>query len=804
METITSPLGQQRLGHERSGYERLVRWRDFERTPLGVRLRAETEAGTLVDVTVEFVLPNVVRLRARSEGFRSKERGTTGGCLLVREDWESIPFMLSEGSDHLHLATSSVQLNVARDPWRVSFLDAAGELLCREASERVPDRSGNPDKARALVDLGFSRVPGSERVMVREAFELAPDEDLYGLGEQFARINRVGQRFELWATDAYGISRRASYKNVPFLWSTRGYGLFVNTTYRVAFDLGSASLLTHSFTHEGPELEMFLLHGPEPAAILQHYCELTCYAPVPPRWSFGLWMSGRGRTDGPGENVPGDEDRAGLEQLAQDLSTHDIPCDVLHVDSRWMGELPDWCGLQWDAARFPDPEGIIQKLRERGLRLCLWECPYVAESAPVFKEGLERGYFVKDEQGEPYMMIVWADVVPPVALVDFTNPDAVAWWQSLHRPLLEQGVSVFETDLGESAPEDGVYYSGMTGQEAHNLYPLLYNDAVFDVTREVSGYGLVWARAGWAGSQRTPTCWGGQSFADFPHMANQLRAMLSIGLSGVPFYGHDIGGFAGHSDPELYVRWAQLGLFSSHSRCHGTTPREPWAFGEEAEAVFRRYARLRYRLLPYIYSTAVHATQTGLPMARALVLKYSHDPNVRHLDSEYLFGDSFLVAPVLERGARRRMVYLPAGEWVDYWSREVHRGPMWLNYPAPLEILPLFVRRGAIVPMGPQAAYSDDAVGKGVVLDVYPADQGRFTLHHDGAPPVGISYSADSTVLQMVVGPLPVPPVIVLNGFPSVRHVTVNNRAHDRWRVEGGGAVIELTDPGRAEIMVWR
>jgi len=287
-------------------------------------------------------------------------------------------------------------------------------------------------------------------------------------------------------------------------------------------------------------------------------------------------------------------------------------------------------------------------------------------------------------------------------------------------------------------------------------------------------------------------------------MANQLRAALSIGLSGIPFYSHDIGGFAGQPDAELYVRWAQFGLFSSHSRCHGTTPREPWEFGEQAEAIFRRYAKLRYRLLPYIYSTGVQAARTGLPVVRALVLKYSHDPNVRHLDSEYLFGDNFLVAPVLERGARRRMVYLPVGEWVDYWSREVHEGPIWLNYPAPLEILPLFVRRGAIIPMGPDVDHTGQAVGASLVLDIYPAYPGRFTLYDEEALPVEISYTADETALQLRIGALSTPPVIILNGFPSARRVTVNHHPHERWRTEGGGLVIELTQPGEADIIVWR
>jgi alpha-D-xyloside xylohydrolase len=466
METITSA----------PGYEHVARWRDFERTPLGARFNAETGAGTPVEITLDFVMPKVVRLRMSPEKL-----GPARSHLLVQEKWEPVPFMVSEAPDRLELSTRRVRLDVARDPWAIRFLDTAGGIVCREASERTPDR--------AVTDLGFLRDPESGQVTVHETFGLAHDEHLYGLGEQFARLNRVGQRFELWATDAYGISHHATYKNIPFLWSTRGYGLFVNTTFRVTFDLATVSLLAHGFTHEGPELDMFLICDPEPAAILRRYCDLTGYAPVPPRWSFGLWMSRCGY-----------QNRDEVEQVAEGLRTHDIPCDVIHIDPWWMGDPANWCGLQWDEERFSDPAGMIQELRERGLRVCLWENPYVAEDAPIFKQGRKRGYFVKDQDGEPYMTRAWTDVVPPVAVVDFTNPEAVVWWQTLHHPLLGQGVAAFKTDFGEGAPADGIYHNGMSGREVHNLYPLLYNRAVFEVTEKMRGRGLVWGRSGWAGS----------------------------------------------------------------------------------------------------------------------------------------------------------------------------------------------------------------------------------------------------------------------------------------------------------------
>jgi alpha-D-xyloside xylohydrolase len=390
---------------------------------------------------------------------------------------------------------------------------------------------------------------------------------------------------------------------------------------------------------------------------------------------------------------------------------------------------------------------LIEVLHRLGLRLSLWEHPYISVESELFAVGKEKGYFVRRPDGEVYAIDYGLSLSPkpdgrvrlaagrdswnaPAAMVDFTNPEAVLWYKDLHRPLLRMGVDAFKTDFGEDIPADAVFANGQTGATMHNLYPLLYNRAVFEVTQEEKGYGVVWARSGFAGSQLYPLVWSGDPAADFQSLASTVRGGLSAGLSGLPFWSSDIGGYRGAPPAELYVRWAQFGFFCSHSRMHGDSPREPWVFGEEAAAIVRRYALLRYELFPYIYSAAFEAGLEGLPIIRALPLVFPDDPNVFDKDFEYMFGPWFLVAPVVEPGGKRE-VYLPEGVWFDYWTGETLVGPRNLSLLVPLDVLPLYVRGGAIIPRMARVRRIPEERLDPVVVEVWPHSQSSYNLYED-------------------------------------------------------------------------
>jgi alpha-D-xyloside xylohydrolase len=356
--------------------------------------------------------------------------------------------------------------------------------------------------------------------------------------------------------------------------------------------------------------------------------------------------------------------------VARDLRAHAIPCDVIHIDTDWYER--DWeCDLRFGPTKFPDPAGMISALRTQGFRVCLWQWPNMLVGSALYNEARDGGYLAKRSNGHAY---TYPGFMADAGFIDYSNPAAVAWIQDKFRALFRQGAACIKADFGEGAPPDAVYH-GVPRESMHNLYPLLYNQAVFAVTEEFwgEGQGIIWGRSAWAGSQRYPVHWSGDGIARYEDLPCVLRSALNFGLSGFPFYSHDIGGFSGLPSPDVYVRWAQFGLFSSHARAHGTPPREPWVYGAEAERIFRQYDNLRYRLLPYIYSEAVECGRSSLPMLRALALDFQDDPTALAIDDQYLFGPSILVAPILDE-RNRRAVYLPPGQWIDYWSKQTLDG----------------------------------------------------------------------------------------------------------------------------------
>lgn len=757
----------------------LQRWVEYDRCKSGVILHCETTDQQTVQFRLDFVLPDVLRVRMSPDEIRYGPSD-----ILVQEEWPAFPFDLTAQDNCLVLTTERMRVEAQRLPWQIRAFDVEkyGVAAAPFFKQRIDDRAYGP--RYEVQPIGFVR-DHQGRLTVRETVAVSPGECFYGFGEKFTPLNKWGQELVSWTVDAGTVSSYRSYKNIPFFVSTAGYGLLVHSSCPIVYCMGSESTISYSIHISDSQLDYFLIYGPDFKHILKRYCDLTGYAPVPPQWSFGFWISRCSY-----------KSRVEIEAIVREMRARDLPCDVIHLDPWWMGNGP-WSTYEWDTESFPNPEEMIQNLRAQGMRICLWIHPYVPKGTKAYDEVLEKGYYVRSPDG---------GVSPPVdyflgtelAVLDFTNPQTCAWLESKLQTLLDMGVAVFKTDFGEQAPVDAIYHDGRSGLGMHNLYPLLYNRMVFELTKRHYGRGLVWGRSGYAGSQRYPVQWGGDSYGSFDQLASQLRGLLSYGMSGVPFCSHDVGGFDYApqafdqpnpedypKDPTLYIRWLQLGVFSSHIRAHGKQPREPWTYGLQAEEIARRYLKLRYRLLPYIYSEAAKSAQTGLPMVRPMVLEFQSDPNTYNLDTQYMFGESFLVAPIITP-LNRRQVYLPAGDWVDYWSKKLVKGGCWIEVEVPLEIIPLWVKAGAIIPMGPELSYVEEKPLDPLTLELYwPQDSMETVVRKEDKPDIPVWYKRDGTELKVDIGPAPGLVEIVLYGV-AARTAICQGKALDLFHCPGG------------------
>ncbi|WP_276274030.1 alpha-xylosidase [Haloarcula litorea] len=695
---------------------------------------------------------------------------------------------VAERDGTLTVETGVLTVEVGLDEWTFRVLD--GDETVFEEQRDDPDVFGRP----RVGPLGFAQeeINHNPRRVSETAtsFGLAPDEKIYGAGEQFVEFDRRGRELDLWHEEPLGTETERAYKNIPFYLSTRGYGLLLDTTNRVRFDFGKRSTASGTMSVDDDTLSFLFFYGPEFRDVLQRYTAVTGRPSRPPKWSFGTWMSRLGY-----------ESREELEDVATRLRDERIPSDVLHLDPFWMRDRSS-TDLEWDTDQFQDPEGMIENLHAEQFRLSLWEHPHVPVGSDAFEHCVEEGYFVTDGTGAPYVMDNTCQGDYRGAMVDFTDPDAVEWWKDKHRRLLDQGVDVFKTDYGEYVPEDAVFANGQSGKSMHNLYPYLYNKAVYEAVGEVNGpdEALVWGRSAWTGSQRFPMHWGGDPQTSWNGMAAALRGGLSASLSGIAFWSHDIGGFRGTPSDPLYVRWAQFGLLSSNARCHGTTPREPWAFGEEAVEIFREYAEVRYSLLPYIYTYAEVAARTGLPVVRPLVLEYQDDPTVHRLDTQYLLGEDVLVAPVFTDSGERS-VYLPDGEWRDYWTDDRYEGGRTVDVDVALADLPLFLRAGSVVPR--REPTQSVRAGTPRELELVAtldggAAEGRF-YDADADELVTVELTSDGGTLAVDLGDVSAeqvtiavdgaePDMVVVDGDEAVR--TDDAPGSGEWRATDEGCVI--------------
>lgn len=673
----------------------------------GVTLKAVTSAGETLVVQVGVAGEGVIRVRL-GQDVDARTRSAAAISMVTPGVFAGARVEAGDGTILLDAGPLRAEITLA--PWHLRFTDAAGATLL----EQDP---GHTDISGRLRTLPFGRSSRDGAVAgYHESFAAPADEAFTGFGESFTPLDKRGQRPVMWNFDAFGAESQRAYKNVPFYLSSRGYGVLVDSGTPVEFDVCQSTHSTVQIVVPDDLIDYYVIAGPTPPEVLDRFDLLTCRPALPPKWAFGTWISSGFFVD--------TQER--VMARARRIRERGIPCDVLHLDTYWQTD-GHWSDLRWDAANFPDPEGMLAELDGMGFKVCLWMNPYISHLSPAFPQAAQEGYFLKKADGEVYVADCWHGSYPPCGIVDFTDPAAVEWFQGLLRPLLEQGVQVFKTDFAEAVPHDAVAANGMTGADLHNVYTLLFNDAVSEVTREVAGHGMVWARSSFLGGQRHSAQWSGDTYTSYPAMGSTLRGGLAHGLSGIPFWSHDAGGFTGRPTDDLYVRWTQFGALSPLLRLHGTTSREPWEFpGVEAEAV--EALKLRYRLMPYLYTAAVAAARTGAPMMRALCVDHPDDPVAWQADLEYLLGRDLLVAPMTSPDGVRK-VYLPAGGWVDHWTGEMLAGGRYVTVSRPLDRIPLFVRHGALIPV---LAEPGEAVGDGpfgeITLIGYGVGESRTTV----------------------------------------------------------------------------
>lgn len=592
------------------------------------------------------------------------------------------------------LTSGELTVHIQRgESWGVTF----------RAGEQTLTGSG----ARAL---GFVDTPAGR--FIHEQLNLGVGEYVYGLGERFTPFIKNGQAVDIWNADG-GTASEQAYKNIPFYLTNRGYGVFVNHPEQVAFEVGSEKVERVQFSVPGERLDYFVIYGPTPRQILARYTALTGRPALPPAWSFGLWLSTSFTTA---------YDEATVNEFIDGMAARDLPLSVFHFDCFWMREF-NWSDLTWDARVFPDPVGLLQRLHARGLRVCVWINPYIAQRSALFDEAAGQGYLVRRPHGDVWQWDMWQ---AGMGLVDFTNPAACAWFAEKLTALLDMGVDAFKTDFGERIPTDVAWCDGSDPQRMHNYYTQLYNQTVFNVleARRGAGDAVVFARSATAGGQQFPVHWGGDCTATFASMAESLRGGLSLGLSGFGFWSHDIGGFEQTATADVYKRWAAFGLLSSHSRLHGSTSyRVPWVYDAEAVAVLARFTRLKASLMPYLYQAAVQAHEFGTPMLRAMLLAFPGDPACETLDRQYMLGDALLVAPVFREDGVVEY-YLPAGTWTNFLTDEVAAGGGWRREKVDYLAIPLWAPENTVIPVGGVHERPDYDYAEDVTLHVFQIRDG--------------------------------------------------------------------------------
>lgn len=688
---------------------------------------------------------------------------------------EYSPATVSFDSSETMCSMSSGRLQVVFDTgaeWGMRF-EAEGRLLTDSGYHNLAYMRRS---TAVEPHTGHERAPGRTGVpcpvvsYVVEQLRLGVGEVVYGLGERFTPLVKNGQVIEIWNEDG-GTSSELAYKNIPFYYTSRGYGVFVASTGPVSFEVGSEKVSRVGFSVPGERLHYYVIYGPTPAEIMRKYTALTGRPALPPAWSFGLWLSTSFTTD---------YDEKTVNSMIDGMSERDLPLSVFHFDCFWMRPYR-WTDFTWDPDVFPDPEGMLRRLKERGLRICVWINPYIAQRSEAFAEAADAGFLLRTPSGSIRQTDFWQ---AGMGILDVTNPEARAWYRGKLEALLDMGVDALKTDFGERIPCDVVYHDGSDPLGMHNFYAYRYNELVFDLLRERRGEGdaVLFARSAAAGSQRFPVHWGGDCLATYESMSESLRGGLSLCSSGFAFWSHDIGGFEHTAPADIYKRWVAFGLLSTHSRLHGSESyRVPWNFDDESVDVLRHFTRLKHTLMPYLFAHARSSADTGVPLMRSMPFEFPGDPGCTYLDRQYMLGPALLVAPVFSETGESDF-YVPEGEWIDLQSGERFAGPRWYSRRFDYFSLPLLMRPGFLIPRGGREDRPDYDFTEGTTLHCAGLPREGFTMLVDESGKQVAEVSVAERDEGIVVSGIPEHVELVLHGVSEI------NKVDGQPRLAGGTA----------------
>ena len=700
-------------------------------------------------VQVILLAPDLVRIRV---SFGKPIPAKDHSWAIAKTDWQTPRWSLSETEDSVLITTGEIKVVVHRSPLLIEFRDAKTNSIIN-----VDEQPMAYDAKGLLKDMMFDPRAGT---FIAAAKKFGFDEHFYGLGEKAARLDKRRSSFVNWNSDTPGYTEGKDpiYQTVPFyvaLQNGKAYGIFFDNSYRSYFDFARSSQQRVWFGAEGGELNYYFFYGPSLKKILNRYADLTGHMPLPPQWALGNQQS---RWSYFPDTM--------VEDIVGEYRKRDLPLDVVHLDIDYM---QNYRVFTWDRDRFQSPKLLSEKLGRQGVKLITIVDPgvkhqpsstsagQITSTTPelepqdqryyVFEQGVKNNYFQRRANGDLFIPKVWPG---ESVFVDYTLPAAREWWGGLHRAYTDNGVAGIWNDMNE--PSDFVDQTGKnqmdvvsydegeksTHAKNRNVFALLMARATYEGLEKLQPdqRPYVITRAGYAGIQRYSTMWTGDTNSTWEALQLNIPMFTSLGLSGQPFVGSDVGGFIGRGNGELLVRSYQVSFLVPFCRNHKAIDgydQEPWRFGKYYEDIIRKYLKLRYQLLPFMYTTLEEAHRTGSPLFRPLVLNYQDDPNTYNLDDQFMIGDDLLVAPVVKPDVTKRLVYLPKGLWYDYWTTKRYEGGTMISIDAPLETVPIFVRAGAIIPTGPEMNYVGEKHTDPITFNIYPDNKGQasVTLYED-------------------------------------------------------------------------